>query len=81
MKKLITLLFLLSAFTSNALAQACRVCFSKNKYFFLRYAPVILNSVKELSSIRKQISLSVIKSVFASLREYFFRSFVSQRQI
>jgi hypothetical protein len=56
---------------SPVLAHACRVCFSKNKYFFLHYAPDILNSVKELSSIPKQISLSVIQSVFASLRESF----------
>ena len=33
---------------SLVLAQACRVCFSKNKYFFCRYAPVILNRVKEI---------------------------------
>ena len=33
---------------SPVLAQAFRVCFSKNNFFFLRYAPVILNEVKEL---------------------------------
>ena len=64
----------------SASARVSRVLFQK-QIFFWHYAPVILNRVKELSSIPKQISLSVIKSVFASLRAYFFRSFVSQRQI
>jgi hypothetical protein len=42
-----------------------RLIFQK-QFIFLRYAPVILNSVKEIAAIFKQISLSVyIKLLFA----------------